>query len=374
MKIALNCSFFVPKGGGVKEYIFNLTNKISEIDQKNQYILYVSLDGYEYAKEKLPNSMTIKTTPFNSNEKIKRSILERFYWRKEEKIEKFDIFHSPFFHSPTFKRAKVILTIHDLRFCRYPNTYTFLRYYFLNSIVKRSINSASHIISISNFTKQEILNIYKIKEEKITVIHEAINKEIFNKRIIADYKSYITEDIRKSKFILSVGHLEPRKNYERLISVFKNLFKDGLYKDLKLVIVGKKGHDYKRTLEMIKDSSNIIYLDFVDHSLLLWLYANTTLFVFPSIYEGFGFPPLEAACFGTVSAVSNLSSIPEICGNSVFYFNPFNNEDMKISIEKALYDLPEIENRRSLLDQNLARFSWEKNAMETICLYNKIFD
>ena len=157
MKIAINCIFCQPRGGGIREYIYNVVSALSRIDKENEYILYVLKDCVGYAYNVLPNvpNMSIKAVPYDSSRMsvIMRSLFSRRYWLKEEREEQFDIFHSPFFHAPRLKHAKVIITVHDLRFCRYPSTYTLPRYLFLRTAVKNSIKQADAIITISAFTK-----------------------------------------------------------------------------------------------------------------------------------------------------------------------------------------------------------------------------
>lgn len=371
MIIAINCSFYLPKGGGIKEYIHNLVENLYALDLENKYILYVLEDSLDYAKKNLPN-FQIKSIPFRSGsllEVVKRSILSQSFWSREEDIEGFDIFHSPFFYAPHLKRAKVILTVHDMRFFRFPKTYHFLRYVFLKYSVKRSVLSADAIISISEFTKSEIISAYKINPAKITVIHEAINMRHFSP-VDDSLNSPVYCELKKYPFLLSVGHLEPRKNYNRLILAFKKIKCN--YPDIKLVIVGKKNLDYTKTIALINSSEDVFYLDFVSDYDLRWLYQQARLFVFPSIYEGFGFPPLEAACFGTPSAVSNQSSIPEICGDSVEYFNPFDINDLAKTIIDALSIPKDNILLQKRMKNNLSRFSWKKNVKDTIALYYRI--
>ncbi|KAF2334165.1 glycosyltransferase family 4 protein [Flavobacterium ginsenosidimutans] len=372
MKIAINCSFFIPKGGGIKEYIYNLTTNLAKVDSVNEYVLYVASDYYDYALKELPKTMRIKATPFSSKQAIRRSLLENSFYQKEEKIEKFEVFHSPFFHVPNLKTAKRLITVHDLRLCRYPETYTFLRYQFLKRAVKKSILVADKIITISDFTKNELLHFYDVEESKITSIHEAINLESFNVKNIDNYNFKLNKDLEKDSFVLSVGHLEPRKNYNNLIKAFKKIQNESNLRKLKLVIVGKKSFDYEQTLKNVILDSNILHLDFVDFKDLLWLYSNAKLFVQPSFYEGFGFAPLEAAALGTVSVVSNTSSTPEICKESAFYFDPFEVEDIAANIKTALIDEVLFKEKQDLLASNLSRFSWQKNAEETLKIYNSI--
>ncbi len=377
MKIAINCAFFQPKGGGIKEYVFNLVENLNEIAPNDwDIILYVLEDYYEFALSHLQCRFRIKKIPFKGNglfNTIVRSCMESLFWRKEEKREKWDLFHSPFFHTPRLKNTKIILTVHDMRFYRYPKTYTFLRYTFLKYAVKQSVKRADFIISISDFTKKEIVSAYNIPPKKIQVIHEAINPNHFSHSVALSKDDIdIISNIHDKKFILTVGHLEPRKNYNRLIDAVE-LLNENLSDKVKLVIVGKQGHDYEETLKKIAKSENVFYLNFVSQELLNWLYENTALFVFPTFYEGFGFPPLEAAMHNTISAVSNISSIPEICGDCALYFDPFNIKEMAHTIHEGLFNDECRKNLTLKLPTQLSKFSWKKNAEETILLYESIF-
>lgn len=376
MKVAINASFLVPKGGGIKEYVKNLINNLVEISDKLELIVYVSSGMSAYARSILSNNVRIKETPYKCGgimNTMKRSLFEQYFWSKEEKNEKFDIFHSPFFHSPKMKNAKVIITVHDLRFYRFPKTYGFLRYCFLKYKVPQSVKRASYIITISDFTKSELIKAYNISASKIMTIHEAINNSDFSfegKKLVDINEIRIAEKLTDKRLILSVGHIEPRKNYKRLIVAFNRIKKR--VPDAQLVIVGKKNLDCAEIVDMMKETLDVHYLDFVSSEMLAWLYSNASLFVFPSIYEGFGFPPLEAAANGVISAVSKISSIPEVCGDSVAYFDPYDVDDMDQTIIKCLTDNTYQIELKSKLLPNLQRFSWRKNAAETFQLYNAV--
>ncbi len=376
MKIAINCIFCQPRGGGIKEYIVNLTNHIAKTDQKNEYLLYVLEDQLDYAQCLLPNRYRLKIVPFKSSliSVIERSLFSQRFWSKEEQVEKFDIFHSPFFYAPRLRHARLIVTVHDLRLYRFPKTYGKLRYIFLQHSVKETLKRADTIISISDFTKQEIIDTCKISSEKITVVHEAINRESFSPAIIENYELPKEYDyLKEGRFIFSLGHIEPRKNHTRLIEAFKTIKKEKRNADVKLIIAGKKYVDYKTVINLTNKTPDIVYMDFIPRTLLLWLYHHAALFVYPSYYEGFGFPPLEAASLGTLSAVSNVSSIPEVCGDCAIYFNPFDVAEMANRIDAGLNNIELRRQKKSLLEQQLNNFSWEKNARETISLYNRLY-
>lgn len=375
MKIAINCMFCFPQGGGIKEYIINLTNYLAKTDVQNEYILYVLEDQYNYAIKKLPSAFRVKTLPYKNTflSKIKRSLFSQRFWSREERMEAFDIFHSPFYYAPKMNRAKLVLTVHDMRLYRYPNTYGFLRLLFLKNVVKDSIARADIIIAISQFTKNEIVDICKVKSEKVVVIHEAINRLAFSVDQLEGYTlpndySYL----RGCRFLFSLSHIEPRKNYVRLIKAFSLLKAKGGFDDLRLIIAGRQNLDADSVLKLVKDTPGVDYLDYVPGKVLFWLYHHASLFVFPSYYEGFGFPPLEAASLGTVSVVSNVSSIPEVCGDCAFYFNPYDEQDICNKIYDALSNEDKVLKKKKKLYNQLNKFSWENNAHCTLMVYEQV--
>lgn len=373
MKIAINCQFCFQKGGGgIKEYIVSLTNHLEKVDHQNEYVLYVMEDQFEYSKTVLPSRFKLKPIPYQRNfvSKIKRSLFAQSFWTKEEKEEGFDVFHSPFFHAPKMKKARLIMTVHDLRLYRYPETYSFLRYQFLKRAVKQSIDRVDKIIAISQFTKNEIIDTCKVNPDKVTVIHEAINRSFFNADSIKDYtlpQEYAY--LKDCRFLFCLSQIEPRKNHARLIKAFSAIKAMGGFEDLKLVLAGRQLLNAGPVLKLIAETPDVVYLDFVPTEMMLWLYHNASLFVYPSYYEGFGFPPMEAASLGTVSAVGKLSSIPEICGDCAFYFDPYNVEDMSKVVAAALQDESLIQEKKMKLENQLNKFSWEKNARETVKVY-----
>lgn len=372
MKIAFNCCYYGRTSGGIKQYIYNLVTNLYKIDKKNEYIFYVSIDDLDYWNETMPPGVKCKKFPFRRTQKIRRALFQNKFWKKEQKKEKFTLFFSPFFNIPNIKDCIKIMTVHDLRLKRYPKSYTLSRRLFLNYYVKKSVKDCDKIITISHFTKNELINFYNCDKNKIVTIYEAINNEEFKLNSIPKKKDLKHLKLASEKFILTVGHLEPRKNYGILIEAFNELIYE---KDLnyKLVIVGKKNFKYKRILEKIKHSKNVLHLGFVEFSDLLKLYYFADLFVFPSIYEGFGFPPLEAASLGTPSVVSKASCIPEICGDSALYFNPFDKSDLKKNIFRILNDKNFYEKYKNLAKKNMKRFSWKTNAKKTSNLFNKMY-
>lgn len=373
MKIAINCQFcFAKGGGGIKEYIIQLTNHLEKVDHENDYVLYVLEDQFEYCKTRLPVRFKLKPIPYRRNfvSKVMRSLFADRFWRQEEKEEAFDLFHSPFFHAPKLKKARIVMTVHDLRLYRYPETYSFLRYLFLKRTVKESITRVDKIIAISQFTKDEIIDTCGVNPNKVTVIHEAINRSFFSVDGIKDYdlpQEYAY--LKNGRFLFCLSQIEPRKNHLRLIKAFSVLKTQAGFNDLHLVLAGLQKLNPAPVLKAIAETPDVLYLDYVPTEMMLWLYHNASLFVYPSYYEGFGFPPLEAASLGTVSAVGRASSVPEVCGDCAFYFDPYDVDDMSRVIATALNDGSLIKEKKTKIEDQLGKFSWENNARETVKIY-----
>ena len=143
----------------------------------------------------------------------------------------------------------------------------------------------------------------------------------------------------------------------------------GGFEDMRLVLAGLQKLNAEPVLKAIAETPDVVYLDYVPTEMMLWLSRNATLFVYPSYYEGFGFPPLEAASLGTVSVVGNVSSVPEVCGDCAFYFDPYDVDDITKVIAAALNDEAAIQEKKQKLEQQLSKFSWEKNARNTLKIY-----
>ena len=270
----------------------------------------------------------------------------------------------------------IVLTIHDLSFYRFPefNFDWFIKKY--QAMVLKNAKRARLVIADSESTRQDIINFMKIDPQKIRVIYLAADKK-FKVLTPQELKSSALKKFNISKkFILSVGTIEPRKNFKTLIKTF-NIFKNTCKasKDYELVIAGKTGWKSEETFKEHKKSpykSEIIFTGRVNDEDLVQLYNQASLFVYPSIFEGFGLPPLEAMSCNLPVIATNTSSVPEIYPNEEFLLNPFDEEKIAQKINIVLTSDSIRESLIKFAIENSKRFSWEKSAVKTMQVYQNI--
>lgn len=246
-----------------------------------------------------------------------------------------------------------IVTLHDIAFERFSKNFDWKFGIFYRLLIPRIAKKAIKIITVSKFSKQEICDFYKIPSQKIYVIYNAASN-IFHQKI----KNY------SEKYVLAVSSLNYQKNFHSLIRAF-NMLDDN---NIKLFLVGDINRNFADIglLKDIQGNKNIVFKGRIDDDELISLYSNAVCFIYPSLYEGFGIPPLEAQACGCPVVCSNAASLPEVCGDSVMYFDPYNVEDMRDKIQAVLYDENLQNELRRKGFENIKRFSWEFSAKQVI--------
>ncbi len=348
--------------GGVKVYAENLISNL----KKNKEIC-IFLYGHN-------DNSFIRITVFRF---IWENLILPFLLIKD----KIDIFHGLKNAIPLFSFKKRVVTIHDLTIFKFPHDYTLIRHLW-KYMVSMYIKKADHIIAISKSTKKDLIKHLKINQKKITVIYEGYDQELFRiKNKTQCYKQILNffkekeiniSDINRKKIILNVNTIQPRKNISRLIKAFDNIAKDN--KNAALIISGKTGWKTKKIFETYNKSpykGKIYFLDYTPNEIVANLYNISEVFVYPSLYEGFGLPILEAQACGCPVITSNISSMPEVAGESAILINPYNVNE----ISEAMLKITSDNNLRNNLIkegfENCKRFSWKKCAEETFEMYNK---
>ena len=283
--------------------------------------------------------------------------------------DKLDIVHIPHFNVPFQKKKKLVITIHDLIYLKFPESSPYLKRIAVNYAISRAVKKADKIIAVSENTKKDIIERSPDAEEKIEVVYEAA-APVFN-RINDEGKK---ENVRKKynlpkDIILFVGSLKKHKNIEKLIDAYTELKSKGVRH--KLVIIGR----YRpREAEIRKkiESTDALYLGEVPIEDLAAIYNLAALLVIPSLYEGFGLPAIEAMACGIPVAASSAASLPEVVGDAGILFDPYDTSDISNKICKVLKDG---DLRQGLIRKGLERaagFSWEKAAVKTLEIYKRL--
>lgn len=356
MRIGVYARGVTEKSGGVKVYIKEMTEGlIRNISPKDELFIFHNSDTNLFSKNNNVHEITIKSKSklladiFKAPKVINRLDLDVVFFPKN--VIPFGI------------KAKTVLTIHDLAYYMPEfDAYKFLDTMYMKFMIKSSVKRADKIIAISKNTKKDIKKILRIEESKTNVIYEAANSKF---KIIKDKKAL--EKIRKyysleKPFIFYAGSISPRKNVKGLISAFKNLNDH----NLDLVITGNKLWDSREEMEMIKKDPNIKLLGLVPENHLPYLYNLASFYIYPSLYEGFGLPILEAQACGCPVLASNMSSLPEVGGDGAIYFNPYSEKDIKEAMEKIANN-PKL--KKALVKKGLANaksFSWDKASKELL--------
>lgn len=249
-----------------------------------------------------------------------------------------------------------VMTIHDLSFLKNSKWFSKGYYWWYKLMTPLAVRTSKHIITVSEFSRKEILHFYPfIKEENISIAYNAADEKFFH------FQSQ--NPVPKKPFALTVSSLDPRKNFARLIEAFKDI------KECSLYIVGSHNRIFTQKDSMVTTEDTIHFLGRVTDEELVSLYNQATCFIFPSIYEGFGIPTIEAMKCGCPVLVSDIPVLKEVCGEAAIYFNPYHVENIRNTIEQFLKDYDTI--RPILIAkgfENVKRFSWEETAKTVIQL------
>ena len=259
---------------------------------------------------------------------------------------------------PIFYTNKIV-TIHDIINLKYDVNWKYKKYYEI--VWPIMLKNSKHIITVSEFSKREISKYFNINPNKISVVYNGVNE---------NFKPKETE--QKEKYILGLSSIAKHKNFERLVQAFLKIDTD-----VKLYIVGGInpkifGKDTLRILDKIQESKNITFLGRVDDDKLIDLYSNALFFVYPSLSEGFGIPPLEAQACGCPVLLSNIPVFQEVYGNSVHYCNPLDENDIKIQIEYLLNNERLLEELKNKSLENVKKYTWEKSAVNFLKILKEL--
>lgn len=355
--------------GGIGRYSYELAKAIYELNEIDFKIVIRKEDKESFSFVKQEDLIVVNDIKSSRD----RNYYEQFVLpQKIYKLYPEAIIHYPDSMAPIFAKNKVVITVHDLAFKSLKNVFTKKTVLWKNFITDISIKKANSIIAITNFTQKEVLKHYpKTDLSKIKVIYNGFNDFSKDKINLNRVRSKI-KNITNKNYILTVSTISPRKNVDGLIRAF-SLIKE--HTDLSLVICGNNGwlfEDVFKLVEELKLKDRVFFTGKVDDNELKHLYKNAQIFVYPSFYEGFGLPPLEAMSYGIPTITTNRTSLPEVVGEDSLLVDPNNIKAMSLAIKKLL-DSKELREEYSAKGlRRIKKFSWKKCAEEVLDFYRKI--
>lgn len=354
------------RGAGINWYIYNLLLNLPRVDEENRYTAFL---GDKRFSAPLPLTLRFSHLPTESPP-------VRIFW--EQVVQPFvlrwegiDLLHSLAFVSPLVSPYPTVVTIYDLSFLLFPKSLRGLKRFYLSLFTRISARRARRVIAISKSTKKDIVRLFEIPSEKVDVIYCGVDEafQSLSEDQVADFR-------RKrglpERFIFFVGTLEPRKNVTTLIEAYSSLVTR--YPSLKLVIGGAKGWFYEdifAKVERLGLQGEVLFPGHIPRTELPLWYNVAELFVYPSLYEGFGLSPLEAMACGTPAIASNTSSLPEVMGEAGILVDPLDVEALAGAMSRVLSDKAL---RQAMGEQGLIRakgFSWSRTAHETVEVYQR---
>lgn len=290
------------------------------------------------------------------------------YWQL--KALKPDLFHAPSFIVPFLSQIPLVTTIHDLNHVVLSENYSIFHRLYYSVLLSRKIKKAKSVITVSDFSRNEIVNFFRTPPENVTVIHNGISENFQEPHNISSesVEAVLRRYELPERYILSVGNKKPHKNIARLVEAWC-----ASSCNTALVLLSEFDPELLAIAERAHKKHNLHFLRFVPNEFLPTIYSKAEVFVYPSMYEGFGLPPLEAAACGTPVLVSNCSSMPEVMKKHATYINPSDTDNIARVLEKTMKNLSQTRAENSIAGQNYARgFSWVRAARETLSIFENV--
>lgn len=371
MRIGLNLLYLLPGiVGGTESYAIGLLEALARVSDSSQYRLFINRETSLCGRFR-ESEWHLVTCPVPASVRAIRYAWEQFVLPLQTRKYRLELLHSLGYVQPTRLPCKSVVTIHDLNFYNLGHLMSPTKRAALRYFVTLSARSADHIITVSEFSKRQIVKIMGIPPQKVTVTYNAVGHRVHQ---ALPFETVSQQYGLRGPYILALSSFSPHKNLASLIKAFA-ILREKCFRELRLVVAGHPPRD-KRSLELfVRDHrllDAVVFTGYVQDDVLPTLYAHAEAFVFPSLYEGFGIPVLEAFLYGAPVACSNAAALPEIAGDAACYFDPTNVEEMADVISRLLHDETL---RKSLVKrgkERVAQFTWEETARKTLEVYRQV--
>jgi glycosyltransferase involved in cell wall biosynthesis len=381
MRIGIDCRTILnPKAGnraGIAHYTYYLVKALLAYDKLDEFVLLLDHSAREIVKEFLEPNSTVLFFSFSQYRKYLPFVYSHLFSALNVRKQKLDVFHSPANVVPLGYRGPFTVTVHDLAIYRHPDLFPSKQGFSVKYLVPKTVDRADRIIAVSESTKKDVQEFFEVPEDKISVVYEGVLSERYETRSKAEISSLRSRFGISGDYLLFVGTLEPRKNLIRLLEAFYLFLerRPDLKDTIQLVITGGKGWLYDSIFEEVESrklGNRVIFTGYLATEELTSLYTNALASIYPSLYEGFGLPVLEAMSAGLPVITSNTSSMPEVAGSAALLVDPLDTEGLSRSLEKVIDD-KDLRSELSRKGRRQAKlFSWQRAAEETLKVYKSI--
>jgi len=374
MRIGINTLFMLPgKVGGTETYATSLIYSLAKIDHSNEYVPFVNRESASLSLVEQSNFHRV-VCPFPARYRPLRYLWEQVILPWQALYCGLDVLHSLGYVSPLHLPCRSVVTIYDVNFCAIPKAFTFARRLILKYFVTQSARRATHIITGSQTARKQIVETLKIEPSKVSVVYGGVKATILGNGQKVLWPMVARRYGIEKPYVMAFSSQSHHKNIGRLLQAFAGLSNTRRYVH-QLVLIGhlpSQEQLLRALVDKLGLSNKVVFTGYVQDEHVALLLANADLFIFPSLYEGFGFPALEAQRAGVAVACSTAGSLPEIAGDGAFFFDPYSVEELIGAMELCLENA---ELRQNLIEKgyaNLERFSWEMTARETLEIYQQI--
>lgn len=367
MRIGINGRFLAAKRTGVQRAAYNLIRALVNVDRENEYYLFTSEDQLQNPDWAHPN-VTVVPSRIREGESFRNHFWEQFTLPRLANRHRIDLLHSPANLAPLFYGGRSVVHIHDLCFVVNPQWFSFSFRTLYNLVIPRLARRAAKVITNSNNSRNDLLQFCNLSADRVSQVYWAVD-DLFMQEPAP------TADWHLKDYILYVGSLEPRKNIGTLLEAYELLRISNPEIKTKLVLIGGESPLFAEVrLKVKRFKEDVLFKGFVNDYVLRDFYRNASLFVYPSLYEGFGLPPLEAMASGVPVVTTMTSSIPEVVGDAALMVSPYDVKQLAETMGRVLAD-PEI--RRQLIakgERQVQKFNWYRVARNTLAVYYEVYN